>query len=117
MTKLQKLLEYAIVLPNFNLRVDVAQERKRDCKHDRFWVRLLPLEIIFLVFSFLRSCVEAKRGVNFRHSIRLQQSALNGKQSVLTLLKCNRTLRIFFFNKYYKKCSSDVRFKTYFIDQ
>ena len=37
-----------------------------DCEHE-LRVRFLLEEIIFLIFSFLGSGVEAKRGVNFRH--------------------------------------------------
>ena len=39
------------------------------CKRDRLWIRF-PLEgDNYLIFSFLRSGVEAKRGVEFHHSI------------------------------------------------
>ena len=46
---------------------------KYDCKIDWLWIRS-PLEevkyLITFIFSFLRSGVEAKRGVEFRHSAR-----------------------------------------------
>ena len=41
-----------------------------ECKRDRLWVRF-SLEITkYLIFSFLNSNVEAKCGVDFRHSSR-----------------------------------------------
>ena len=46
---------------------------KCDCKIDWLWVRSPLAEVKYLftfIFSFLRSGVEAKRGVEFRHSER-----------------------------------------------
>ena len=47
---------------------------KCDCKTDRLWVRS-PLEemtyLLKFIFPFLRSSVEAKRGVEFCHSTEL----------------------------------------------
>ena len=44
-----------------------------DCKRNRLWVRF-PLDemkhLFKFIFSFLRSGVEAKRGIEFRHSTR-----------------------------------------------
>ena len=40
------------------------------CKRDRLWVRIPLEEIQYLIFSFLRYKVEAKRGVKFRPSTR-----------------------------------------------
>ena len=39
-----------------------------DCKLDRFWVRFPLEETKYLILSFIRSGVEAKRAVKFRHS-------------------------------------------------
>ena len=38
-----------------------------DCKRNGLWVRFPLEEIIYLIFSFLRSGNEAKRGVNVRY--------------------------------------------------
>ena len=54
-----------------------GQSRRRgtkcDCEIDWLWVRF-PLEemkYLCIIFSFLRSAVEAKRGVEFRYSTRV----------------------------------------------
>ena len=41
-----------------------------DYKRDRLWVRFLLEEMKYFIFSFLRSSVEVKRGVEFHHSTR-----------------------------------------------
>ena len=51
-------------------------------KRDRLWVRFSPEEMKYLIFSYLRSIVEAKRGVEIRHSTQCLQ---NSAESVLTL--------------------------------
>ena len=51
----------------------MAQGAKCDCKCDWLWVRSLLEEMKYLykfIFPFLRSSVQAKRGVEFRHSTR-----------------------------------------------
>ena len=59
------------------------------CKRDWLWVRLPLEEMKYLfkyIFSFLRSGVEAKRDVEFRHSTQcLQNSVESGERSALTL--------------------------------
>ena len=61
---------------------------KCDCKTDWLWVRS-PLEemkyLLKFIFPFLRSGVEAKRGVPPLNPQYLQNSAESGKWSVLTL--------------------------------
>ena len=49
-----------------------------DCKIDWLWIRS-PLEEMKYLFTFLRSGVKAKRGVEFRHSTR---NALRTRQKV-----------------------------------
>ena len=44
-------------------------EQACNCKCDRLWVRFSTDEIKYLIFLFLRSGVEAKHGVEFRHSV------------------------------------------------
>ena len=58
---------------------------KCDCKTDWLWIRSLLEEMKYLlkfIFSFLRSSVEAKRGVEFCHSTRnvsrIRQKVGNG---------------------------------------
>ena len=54
---------------------------KSDCKTDWLWVRS-PLEEMKFIFAFLRSGVEAKRGVEFchltRNASRIRQKVGNG---------------------------------------
>ena len=77
-------------------------------KPDWLWVRS-PLEEMkyLLKFPFLRSGVEAKRGVEFCYSTRLQDSAESGEWTVLTLsslcLPCcvRNTARSWFIYKFY----------------
>ena len=49
----------------------VVAQRHNDCKTDWLWVRS-PLEemkyLLKCIFPFLRSDIEAKRGVEFHHS-------------------------------------------------
>ena len=45
-----------------------AWAQTRDCKRDRLWVRFKAMK--YLIFSFLRSGVEAKRVIEFRQSTR-----------------------------------------------
>ena len=69
-----------------------ARAQVCDCKCDRLSVRL-PLEVLkYLIFLFLHSGVEAKRGYKFRHSMPLEfgekfgAECLNTKLSVPVLL-------------------------------
>ena len=77
-----------------------------DCKRDWWWVRS-PLEekkyLSKFIFSFLRSGVEAKRGIEFRHSkrnasfVRIPQKVGN---SVVTLDSLCLTCCVFVISYY-----------------
>ena len=61
---------------------------KCDCKIDWLWVRSPFDEIKYLftfIYSFLRSGVETKRGIEFRHSTSNASRTESGERSILTL--------------------------------
>ena len=62
---------------------------KSDCKIDWLWVRTPFEEVKYLftfIFSFLRSAINTKGGVEFRHStLNASNSAKSGERRVLTL--------------------------------
>ena len=60
--KMRKLLIYKYIVYNKNI--------KRDCTRERFRLRYPLEDLKYSRFSFLRSGVEAKRGVELRHSTR-----------------------------------------------
>ena len=62
--------------------------KKCDSKCDRFWVRYLLEEMKYLIFSFLRSSVEAKRGSSFtgRHVMSPKFGAEWGTKCSICLL-------------------------------
>ena len=47
-----------------------AKTQACDCKRDSLWVPILLAEMKYFIFSFIRSGVQAKGGVEFRHSTR-----------------------------------------------
>ena len=79
---------------------------KCDCKIDWLWVRSTLEEIKYLlkfIFPFLRSGVEAKRGVEFCHSTRnfpkIRQKVGNTRFPLPTLLCAGYSVKLnFFFN-------------------
>ena len=48
----------------------MAQKHKVGLRHDKLWIQFPLGKIKYLLFSFLRSGVEVKRGVESRHSSR-----------------------------------------------
>ena len=80
-----------VIKSNIKIRGGRSWRRgtKCDCNIDWLWVRSPLEEVKYLftfIFPFFRSGVEAKRGVEFRHSTR-SDSRINGKweRCVLTL--------------------------------
>ena len=61
-----------------------------DCKRDGLWVRFSLEEMEYFKFLFLHSSVEAKRGVEFRHSTRNASEGGSGG-SVLMATECLNT--------------------------
>ena len=58
--------------------IDIYDESwRRGCECDRLWVRFPLEDMKYNKFSFLRSGVEAKRSVEFRHSMSSEFAAMS----------------------------------------
>ena len=67
---LWKLMLYFLMFFNFYL-IDIIEGSRGagvSVPFQMLWVRFLREQMKYLIFSFLRTGVEAKRGVKFRHS-------------------------------------------------
>ena len=76
-----KISWFISLYSSYRAAIHGAMAQACDCKRDRFCVRFPREEMIYLIFSFFRSGVEAKRGFEFRHTThRLHNSEKSGNE-------------------------------------